>query len=188
MLEFVITKGTPDVLNGDYGRIQQILFNVVGNAIKFTDKGSVQITVMPLPYLGESDVRLLFTVMDSGVGISDAILDKIVEPFVQGEDTYARRFQGAGLGLSIVRRLINMMGGGIAIESDVGIGTTVYLSIPLALPDSIKSKTQAWNDLSGRHQCPSAPAHHWRQRAHEAQTIRRGGLTNQNPRCRRRIG
>jgi len=143
VLEFVITKGTPDVLNGDYGRIQQILFNVVGNAIKFTDKGSVQITVMPLPYLGESDVRLLFTVMDSGVGISDAILDKIVEPFVQGEDTYARRFQGAGLGLSIVRRLINMMGGGIAIESDVGIGTTVYLSIPLALPDSIKSKTQA---------------------------------------------
>ncbi|WP_022663004.1 ATP-binding protein [Paucidesulfovibrio longus] len=133
-LEFVLGERLPKALLGDEVRLRQILFNLVGNAIKFTSEGSVRVDVSLLPYSRDNSARVLFMVSDTGIGISDELLENIFEPFVQGEGNYTRHFQGAGLGLSIVRRLVGLMHGEIAIDSRVGEGTTIYLSLPFELP------------------------------------------------------
>ena len=132
-LEFVMDEAIPSRLIGDEARLRQILFNLVGNAIKFTDTGQVRVDVRPLPASFEDAVRLLFTVEDTGKGIPDDLLQNIFEPFVQGEGSEVRKHQGAGLGLSIVRRLVGLMGGELAIDNGEGGGTTFYLSLPLRL-------------------------------------------------------
>ena len=134
LLEFGWNENLPLVLIGDEIRLRQILFNLVGNAIKFTETGEVRIDACLLASLGDSVVRVLITVSDTGIGISEESVKSVFEPFVQAEGTYTRRFQGAGLGLSIVRRLVNLLGGDISIDSTLGEGTTVYLSLPLKIP------------------------------------------------------
>jgi len=129
-LTFTWSKNFPVTLRGDEVRLHQILFNLVGNAIKFTDKGSVSVSASVLPFATQADVRVLITVADTGIGISDENLKKIFEPFVQVEGSYTRRFQGAGLGLSIVRKIVDLIGGTVAIDSELGKGTTVFLSLP----------------------------------------------------------
>lgn len=133
-LEFGRDEDLPLVLIGDEARLRQILFNLVGNAIKFTEKGGIRIDASLLPGASDSSVRVLVTVSDTGIGIPDEYLKTIFEPFVQAEGSYTRRFQGAGLGLSIVRRLVKLLGGEIAIDSTPGEGTTIYLSLPFKLP------------------------------------------------------
>jgi len=133
-LEFGRYEDLPLVLIGDEARLRQILFNLVGNAIKFTETGEVRIDVSLLPSSSDSSVRVLTTVSDTGIGIPDEYLKDIFEPFVQAEGSYTRRFQGAGLGLSIVRRLVKLLGGEVAIDSTSGEGTTIYLSLPFKLP------------------------------------------------------
>jgi PAS domain S-box-containing protein len=128
----------PRTLIGDEARLMQVLFNVVGNAIKFTDKGSVSIGIAQLAIVNHSRLRVLFTVADNGVGITDGMLGVIFEPFVQGELSLTKRFQGAGLGLSIVRKLVAAMGGDIAIDNSEGVGTKFYISIPFNLPANYK--------------------------------------------------
>lgn len=134
LLEFVWNDQLPPVLIGDEVRLRQILFNLVGNAIKFAEKGEIRVSASLLPNSSYSSVRVLVTVSDTGIGISDECIKSVFEPFVQEERTYTRRFQGAGLGLSIVRRLVKLLGGDISIDSTVGEGTTVYLSLPFKLP------------------------------------------------------
>ncbi|QLA14461.1 response regulator [Desulfolutivibrio sulfodismutans DSM 3696] len=131
-LTFSWAEDFPETLRGDEVRLHQILFNLVGNAIKFTDTGSVRVFASVLPFSAQADIRVLITVADTGIGISDDNLKKIFEPFVQVEGSYTRRFQGAGLGLSIVRKIVDLMCGTVAIESGLGKGTTVYLSLPFA--------------------------------------------------------
>ncbi|BAH76213.1 PAS domain S-box protein [Solidesulfovibrio magneticus] len=133
VLDFIWDDELPTVLIGDEARLRQILFNLVGNAIKFTDKGEVLVEVSLLPNSNFSSVRVLFTVSDTGIGICEEHLKYIFEPFVQAEISYTKRFQGAGLGLSIVRRLVSILGGDISIDSALGEGTTVYLSLPLKI-------------------------------------------------------
>ncbi len=133
-LDFFIDEQVPPMLVGDETRIRQILFNLVGNAIKFTDQGSVRVEAFFLSPQGESRPRLLFIVRDTGIGIGDEQLRTIFEPFIQAESAYARSYQGAGLGLSIVRRLLKLMDGELAVENCEGCGTTAYLSLPIALP------------------------------------------------------
>jgi len=133
-LEFGHDEDLPLVLIGDETRLRQILFNLVGNAIKFTEQGEVQVEASLLPSSNDSCARVLVTVSDTGIGIPEEHLKDVFEPFVQAEASYTRRFQGAGLGLSIVRRLAKLMGGDISIDSTVGEGTTVYVSLPLRLP------------------------------------------------------
>ena len=135
-LEFGRDEKIPMVLIGDEARLRQILFNLVGNAIKFTEKGEIRIEASLLPSPSDSSVRVLIAISDTGIGISGEHLKDIFEPFVQAEGSYTRRFQGAGLGLSIVRRLVKLLGGNLSIDSTVGEGTTFYLSLPFKLPET----------------------------------------------------
>ncbi len=133
-IQYAFDDRLPEVLVGDEIRVRQILFNLVGNAIKFTQTGSVRIEAVALSDLPPGFFWVLFIVSDTGEGIADDQLGRVFEPFVQGDGSYVRRFQGAGLGLAIVERLVAMLGGGLTIESEVGQGTTVYVSIPFKVP------------------------------------------------------
>lgn len=124
----------PPRLIGDEGRIRQILFNLVGNALKFTNKGSVKVEMVPLSCHKADECRILFSVSDTGIGIDEEKLCLLFKPFVQVDGSYTRGYQGAGLGLSIVKRLVELMGGVINIESLPGEGTTLYFVLPLTLP------------------------------------------------------
>jgi len=129
-LDCVIDEALPPRLMGDEVRLRQILFNLVGNAVKFTESGGVHVEMCWLRPQAGAGARLFFIVSDTGIGIPDDVLKDIFEPFTQAEGNYTRRFQGAGLGLSIVRKLVRIMGGEICIESAVGQGTAIYLSLP----------------------------------------------------------
>jgi two-component system sensor histidine kinase EvgS len=134
-LSFVISVApdVPPTLVGDEIRVRQVLFNLVGNAIKFTDQGEVKIEVSSLLPHPSGMVRLLFMVSDSGPGIPEAKLDLICKPFVQVSGDFTRSHQGAGLGLAIALRLVNAMGGTLTFESTESRGTTVYLTLPFDL-------------------------------------------------------
>ncbi len=120
----------PPILAGDDARIQQILLNLVGNALKFTHDDTVELHWHLLRRQG-NELRVLISVADSGLGISDEKLGEIFNPFVQADGAFTRNFEGAGLGLSIVVRLVQMMGGNISVESTPGEGSTFYVSLPL---------------------------------------------------------
>jgi CheY-like chemotaxis protein/anti-sigma regulatory factor (Ser/Thr protein kinase) len=138
-LDIWVDDRLPSILIGDETRVRQILFNLVGNAIKFTAKGSVRVDVQPLPHRKGGMLRVLICVSDTGMGISDEQLGRIFHPFTQVEGAYTRHHQGAGLGLSIVRRLVLLIGGEISVESTVGEGTTFYVSLPFKLPNKISA-------------------------------------------------
>ena len=118
-------------LLGDEVHIRQILFNLVGNAIKFTDAGSVQVTIALLATGDDPSLHLFCTVADTGIGIADGQITTIFEPFAQIEESFARRFQGAGLGLSIASNLVKLLGGELAVDNSPGAGTTMYVSLPV---------------------------------------------------------
>lgn len=134
-LEFSISPELPVKLIGDEVRLRQILFNLVGNAVKFTQHGLVSVNVSLASNVPGRTVRILFTVSDTGIGIPDNRLKDIFEPFVQVEGSFVRAHQGAGLGLAIVRRLVIILGGNLAISDTQGGGTTIYVSLPFKLSD-----------------------------------------------------
>ena len=124
-LHTAITDDLPAVIMGDPTRINQILTNLISNAIKFTEKGSVSIS------LSKKNDFLLFEVRDTGVGIPENRLLDIFEAFKQAEGETTRRFGGTGLGLNISRQLAELMGGNIWVESEVGKGSSFFVSLPL---------------------------------------------------------
>jgi PAS domain S-box-containing protein len=128
-----IEPGSHDVLIGDPTRVRQILFNLVGNALKFTEKGGVTVRASTAP-LGGGRTRVTLAVEDTGIGIDEAHRMRLFQPFAQADSSTTRRFGGTGLGLSIVRRLAELMGGEIAVESRPGVGSTffVYLDFEAA--------------------------------------------------------
>ncbi|HEX6733554.1 MAG TPA: ATP-binding protein, partial [Azonexus sp.] len=125
--------GLPPSLLGDPGRLRQILINLVGNAVKFTEAGSVEVSVAAHPAELAEEVRLVFTVRDSGIGMPPETVANLFSPFVQGDASTTRRFGGTGLGLSICKRLIDMMGGRIDVESQPGAGSTFRVDLPFAV-------------------------------------------------------
>ncbi|MGQ0583768.1 MAG: ATP-binding protein [Reyranella sp.] len=128
-----VAPGVPDRVIGDPLRLQQILFNLLGNAIKFTEKGSVRLVLEQAP--GENDgkgaVRLRIRVADTGIGLTAEQRERLFQPFVQADSSTTRRFGGTGLGLSIVRRLAEAMQGDVVVESEAGIGSTFIVSVAL---------------------------------------------------------
>ncbi|WP_320172545.1 ATP-binding protein [Maridesulfovibrio sp.] len=132
-LDFRINPDLPDRFDGDATRLQQILGNLVGNAIKFTETGIVVVEVDGIQ-TGESGIMdVSFSVHDSGCGIPEDRVESLFEPFTQLEDSYVRNFQGAGLGLSICRRLVELYGGTITVESTEGSGATFRFVLPLKI-------------------------------------------------------
>lgn len=118
-----IDEKIPSVLLGDPVRLNQVLLNLAGNAIKFTEKGEVKITVKQLRDDGKQ-VRLFFSVQDSGIGIPNNKLDKIFESFTQVNATTTRKYGGTGLGLTIAKQIIEQQGGTISVSSKVNEGST----------------------------------------------------------------
>ncbi len=120
-------------LTGDAGRLRQILFNLVGNAVKYTARGEVRLEAYPLPLRRPGvDLSLHLAVIDTGIGIPEERLKDIFEPFIQVETPYTRRQGGTGLGLSIVRRLVGFMGGSLSICSEPGHGSEIHVTLPLS--------------------------------------------------------
>ena len=123
VLKSNIEPQTPVLLKGDPNRLRQILLNLISNALKFTEKGSVTINTR-LHEQNAKKPRLSFTIKDTGIGISEAAQKNLFNPYTQADSGIARRFGGTGLGLAICKRLVNAMGGDIELKSKIGEGSS----------------------------------------------------------------
>ncbi len=130
-LETTIDVALPQWLSGDPGRIQQVLINLLGNAVKFTAQGKVELTLRATK-LSSGSWRVYFAVADSGVGITTEQQRSIFQAFVQADATTTRRFGGTGLGLAISTQLVRMMGGTLAVQSQPGAGSTFSFDLDFA--------------------------------------------------------
>ncbi len=131
-IEVHIPTGVPDCIKGDQTRFKQVLLNLLGNAVKFTETGTVSLLVT-LKEQHDAQLQLEIEVKDSGIGISPQMLETIFEPFTQVEATLSKKHGGTGLGLAICKRLSNMMGGTLWAESTEKVGSTFHLTVPFAL-------------------------------------------------------
>jgi len=129
-IEFVVSimPEVPPALRGDAHHLRQVLINLAGNAVKFTERGSVTVHVS-LQEESEAGVRLKFSVRDTGVGIPQEAQQRIFDSFTQADQSTTRRFGGTGLGTTIAKQLVELMGGRIGLESAVGLGSTFWFDI-----------------------------------------------------------
>ena len=148
-LGYLIDPGVPLLLQGDVGRLRQVLVNLVGNAIKFTPNGYVQIHIQNN---GEDSgsVTLRILVRDSGIGIAPDKLEQVFEPFTQADGSTTRKYGGSGLGLAICRQLVGLMGGTMGLESLEGKGSTFWFELKLKKQMTVDSLPTSLLDLVGR--------------------------------------
>ncbi len=131
----------PEYLVGDPGRLRQILINLVGNGIKFTDRGEVSASVLPSRGgAGEGEVVLCFSVRDTGIGIPADKQSSIFRAFEQADGSTTRKYGGTGLGLAIAQRLVEMMGGQLWVESQPGQGSTFHFTAVFARADAVSGR------------------------------------------------
>jgi two-component system, sensor histidine kinase and response regulator len=136
-LEFLahVAPGIPEQLLGDPLRLGQILTNFVNNAVKFTERGEIRMNIEQIERTGEK-VQLKFSVRDSGIGMTREQSAKLFQPFTQADMSTTRKHGGTGLGLTICRRLVELMGGRIWLESEPGIGSTFYFTVWLGVGEA----------------------------------------------------
>jgi PAS domain S-box-containing protein len=132
-----IPEETPDAVVGDRMRLQQVLLNLGSNAVKFTERGEVEIIVRVVSQ--DDEATLEFAVCDTGIGIPPSDQERLFQPFAQGDASMARRFGGTGLGLAICKSLVELMGGRIWVESEMGKGSTFYFTVRLPLARELPS-------------------------------------------------
>lgn len=145
----LIQHDVPQRLKGDPGRLRQVLLNLLGNAVKFTDHGEVVIRTRG-GQIRDNQVEVHFEVADTGVGIAPEVIPSLFKPFTQADSSITRRFGGTGLGLAISKQLVNLMGGDISVESELGRGTTFRFWIPFELvPAPTADKVQPQDVLKG---------------------------------------
>ncbi|HZH44178.1 MAG TPA: ATP-binding protein [Lysobacter sp.] len=146
--EAVLAPDVPEMVHGDMGHVRQVLLNLAGNAVKFTDAGAVRVVVETDGASG-SQIRLRFTVSDTGIGIPPAVRGRLFEAFEQAETGLSRRFGGTGLGLTIAKGLTEAMGGTLGFDSTEGQGSRFWFVLPFdpattpALPEPAGSEAPA---------------------------------------------
>ncbi len=147
-LTFTVAPEVPDALRGDPGRLRQVLLNLIGNAVKFTEQGAISVAVAQEADFG-SEVQLCFKVKDRGIGIAPEALSRIFQEFEQADSSTTKRFGGTGLGLAISRRLVALMAGDISVESELGQGSTFFFSarFPLAEPLPLRPTQANWSGV-----------------------------------------
>ncbi|HEU5078875.1 MAG TPA: ATP-binding protein [Opitutaceae bacterium] len=149
LLDFVEPE-VPSWLIGDPGRLRQVLLNLVGNAVKFTDSGEVSLRIRPVT-TDEHYVTLRFEVRDTGIGINPETQRLLFQPFTQADTSTTRRFGGTGLGLAIAKRLVKMMQGEIGVKSAPGFGTTFWFTARFERSARPAKPDLAGPDLGGKH-------------------------------------
>lgn len=161
-LDFSVTiaEEVPHFLLSDQSRLEQVLINLVGNAVKFTEHGEIAIYVDLTEAEGRGEDRLLrFTIRDTGIGISEEALERLFLPFVQGDGTVSRQYGGTGLGLSIAKGLVEVMGGGITVSSSPGKWSSFVVTVRFAVSstEDQQNEYEGLTDMSltgaiGQHQ------------------------------------
>jgi len=134
-LTTTIQQQLPELLRGDSLRLKQILLNLLGNAIKFTKTGSIDISVTASPIQDKKSVKLRLAVRDTGIGMKPETLSRVFNHFEQADSSTTRRFGGSGLGLPICRKLADLMGGSIRAESEYGTGSTFIVELPFLVSE-----------------------------------------------------
>ncbi len=147
-LETVISPDAPSRLIGDPGRLRQVIVNLVGNAVKFTKEGSVSLEVTRMGSDGD-EVVMRFAVRDTGIGIAADKIQSIFEPYQQATTATTREFGGTGLGLAICRQLVELMGGRIEVDSQVGVGTVFSFTAAMRLAPTDDGPSPDSVDLAG---------------------------------------
>ena len=137
LLKVTVGEDVPNKLFGDPDRVRQLLTNLVSNALKFTHRGEVELSV------AREDSRLHFAVRDTGIGIEPSDLKRLFQPFVQIESSTSRKYGGTGLGLSIVRKLVELMGGTFGATSIVGEGSTFWFELPIQEPSQSQLQVES---------------------------------------------
>ncbi|MEA1675111.1 response regulator [Nitrospirillum sp. BR 11163] len=137
--------------HGDPTRLRQLLLNLAGNAVKFTDRGWVSVVVTCLPGTAPGTRRLRFTVQDTGIGLNDDQARRLFQKFTQADASVTRRFGGTGLGLAICKQLVELMGGDIGVESTPGQGSVFWFELPLAPAEPATAPLPSLESVRGRH-------------------------------------
>lgn len=140
-VRFDVDESIPDMLIGDPTRLNQVLMNLAGNAVKFTEKGSVKIYCSPKSR-DEKNIRISFQITDTGIGISEEYVNRIFESFTQAGTDVARKYGGTGLGLTISQQLVQLMNGSIEVSSKLGEGTTFTFILPFGIAENQVEKSK----------------------------------------------
>lgn len=147
-LEFRMDSSVPATLIGDSLRLSQILNNIVGNSVKFTESGGIEVNACLLQETDSRFHRVLFTISDTGIGMREDNIGQLFDMFNQADEGYQRTYQGAGLGLAIVRQLVSLMKGNLSVTSELGVGSTFYITIPFKSNVNITASAKRGVSLS----------------------------------------